>query len=596
MPFDYEEYEKKCSTLSPEALQKEWENYTRQIAGGATSTAGSVLFAPFTAGASLVGLGLSTPRIHNARKKRAIIEEHLQAHGTTHQTRKRDVVAPMAVAGTLGGLTLGFAGAGADMIAGEAVGKGVEYVVSHAALEVAGATLEHKHDESKKMKDQLELAKKYGSVEGPAFDQKTMLLSPPAATQSSLRKSKSETHLDGLAYGSLLDQKRPVKPPRPPLQPTQPYQVISQPEATQSTTEGRPISQPPPTNPASAIQLSREEDKNLEKSSGSGMKLPYIGLLDHDEAEKRGLKWDPARGVYVQPESVNTQQAETFSSPHPDSYADLEPVDHKSDELDDLLSQLLVENSESLLLQTANPVLVVPDEKSPSLPPRPQSLALPPRPKSSIGSYSTPTFQSVRPERLSYIPPPPPPQQPNLQAAIRPIQLQYTPQQHYNPNQYSPSPSPLPAQLSYQPAHVQFPQYQYYPPPPLPPNHIPPPPARRPSPKPLQRQYSPADTQQRHDSTSSISTVSSASSFNSVATASTVSAASTPLTSYSTTPSMLTPMSSHPYDPALYEASPKPAGAQLCPSPKPVAAAMYFPPPPTDAVAGEKGKSRGYFG
>lgn len=122
MPFDYEEYQKKCNTLTTEQLHKEWENYTRQISGGATSTATSVLFSPLTGGISLVGLGLSAPRIHNARKKREIIEAGLQARGTTHNTRKRDVIAPMAVAGTLGGLTLGLAGPGADMIAGAAVG------------------------------------------------------------------------------------------------------------------------------------------------------------------------------------------------------------------------------------------------------------------------------------------------------------------------------------------------------------------------------------------------------------------------------------------------------------------------------------------
>jgi hypothetical protein len=147
MPFDFEEYEKKCQTLTTEQLHKEWENYTRQIAGGATSTATSVLFSPFTAGVSLLGLGLSAPRIHNARKKRQIIEAGLKDRGTKHNTRKRDVIAPVAVAGTIGGLTLGLAGPGADMIAGEVVGHGVEYAAVHVALDSTGAVLEHTHDE-----------------------------------------------------------------------------------------------------------------------------------------------------------------------------------------------------------------------------------------------------------------------------------------------------------------------------------------------------------------------------------------------------------------------------------------------------------------
>lgn len=74
MPFDFKEYQTKCDGMSTEQLHKEWENYTRQVSGGATSTATSVLFAPVTGGISLVGLGLSAPKIHNARKKREIIE------------------------------------------------------------------------------------------------------------------------------------------------------------------------------------------------------------------------------------------------------------------------------------------------------------------------------------------------------------------------------------------------------------------------------------------------------------------------------------------------------------------------------------------
>ncbi len=97
MPFDFKEYQTKCDSMSTEQLHKEWENYTRQMSGGATSTATSVLFAPVTGGISLVGLGLSAPKIHNARKKREIIEAGLKARGTTHNTRKRDVIAPMAV-------------------------------------------------------------------------------------------------------------------------------------------------------------------------------------------------------------------------------------------------------------------------------------------------------------------------------------------------------------------------------------------------------------------------------------------------------------------------------------------------------------------
>lgn len=142
MPFDFANYQKKCDGLSIEELQKEWENYTRQISGAATSTAASVLFSPLTAGVSLVGLGLSAPRIHNARKKREIIEAGLQARGTTHHTRPVDVIAPIAITGTISGLTLGLVAPGVDVAAGAIVQRGVEYAATQGALEATGSAIE----------------------------------------------------------------------------------------------------------------------------------------------------------------------------------------------------------------------------------------------------------------------------------------------------------------------------------------------------------------------------------------------------------------------------------------------------------------------
>jgi len=188
MPFDYEEYQKKCNTLTTEQLHKEWANYSRQISGGATSTATSVLFSPLTAGISLVGLGLSAPRIHNARKKREIIEAGLQARGTTHNTRKRDVIGPMAIAGTLGGLTLGLAGPGADMIAGEVVGHGIEYAASHVALDATGAVIEHGHDEHSKKKADEKLKIQYQNFQQQYLQEQTKLqgLPPQSNLQNGL--------------------------------------------------------------------------------------------------------------------------------------------------------------------------------------------------------------------------------------------------------------------------------------------------------------------------------------------------------------------------------------------------------------------------
>jgi hypothetical protein len=107
MPFDYNEYREKCSGMTKEQLQKEWENYTRQISAVTTSTAASMIFMPVMGGSSVVGVGLSVPRIHNARKKREIIEAGLKVRGTTYHTRKGDALASTAVSEIIGGLTLG---------------------------------------------------------------------------------------------------------------------------------------------------------------------------------------------------------------------------------------------------------------------------------------------------------------------------------------------------------------------------------------------------------------------------------------------------------------------------------------------------------
>ncbi|PMD29176.1 hypothetical protein L207DRAFT_574449 [Hyaloscypha variabilis F] len=141
MPFDYEDYQQKCNGMTAEQLQKEWENYTRQISAGATSTATSILLMPLTGGISAVGLTLSAPRIHNARKKREIIEAGLKARGTTHHTRKGDVLAPMAVSGIIGGLTLGLAPPGASDLAAVAVGRAIEMAATNTALNATEAVV-----------------------------------------------------------------------------------------------------------------------------------------------------------------------------------------------------------------------------------------------------------------------------------------------------------------------------------------------------------------------------------------------------------------------------------------------------------------------
>lgn len=126
--------------MTTEQLRNEWNHYTRQLAGGATSTATSVLLAPMTGGGSLVGLGLGPAKVHNARRKREIIEAGLRAKGTTHQTNKMDVIAPMMFTGAISGVTMGLAGPAANMVTGHAVGHGVDYAASYVALDAGAST------------------------------------------------------------------------------------------------------------------------------------------------------------------------------------------------------------------------------------------------------------------------------------------------------------------------------------------------------------------------------------------------------------------------------------------------------------------------
>lgn len=162
MPFDFKAYDAKCNGLTPEELQREWEHYTRLISGASTSTAVSGLAVPFTMGVSTIGVAMAAPAIHNARKKREIIEKHLQKHNATHVTRKRDVLGSMAVSGTIGVVTLGVGTMGADAVATAGAEHGISAVVenelaikvvTHAALDGVGMGIEHAHTNHLKKKD-----------------------------------------------------------------------------------------------------------------------------------------------------------------------------------------------------------------------------------------------------------------------------------------------------------------------------------------------------------------------------------------------------------------------------------------------------------
>ncbi|KAH7269042.1 uncharacterized protein BKA55DRAFT_547695 [Fusarium redolens] len=171
MPFDFKAYDQKCQGLTLEELQREWEHYTRLISGAATSTAVSGCAIPLTLGVSTIGVAMAAPAIHNARKKREIIERHLNRLNATHHTRKRDVLGSMAVSGTIGVVTLGVGSMGADAVATAGAEHGIQSIVanetaiklvSHAALDGAGMMVEHKHTDHLKKKDARKAFQKAG--------------------------------------------------------------------------------------------------------------------------------------------------------------------------------------------------------------------------------------------------------------------------------------------------------------------------------------------------------------------------------------------------------------------------------------------------
>ncbi|RYP07795.1 hypothetical protein DL764_002300 [Monosporascus ibericus] len=213
MPFDFKAYDAKCNGLTPEELQREWEHYTRLISGASTSTAVSGLAVPFTMGVSTIGVAMAAPAIHNARKKRDIIEKHLQKHGTTHVTRKRDVVGSMAVSGTIGIVTLGVGTAGADAVATAGAEHGISAVVenetaikivTHAALDGVGMGIEHAHTSHLKKKDAVN-----------AFQAAGVFQAVDDAKAAEAGYSIQPYNPQNFAVGSSTTQISPPPPPPP---------------------------------------------------------------------------------------------------------------------------------------------------------------------------------------------------------------------------------------------------------------------------------------------------------------------------------------------------------------------------------------------
>ncbi|KAF3079179.1 hypothetical protein TWF102_002956 [Orbilia oligospora] len=240
MPFDFQKYDAKCAAMTPAELQLQWEHYTRLISGAATSTAVSGVALPLTMGVSVVGVALAAPAIHNARKKREIIEKHLNSHGTSHVTRKRDVLTSVAISGTVGVVTMGASTLAADAVTSHAANYGIQQVVenelavkvgTHVAFDAAAMAGEHAHTEHKRKKE-AQKAEQQGLVApilGPqvSFGQEVppdgfYPVVPIPQGHSNVQSSESVAAPSGSSYsypGPVVLQEIPPPPPQYPGSP-----------------------------------------------------------------------------------------------------------------------------------------------------------------------------------------------------------------------------------------------------------------------------------------------------------------------------------------------------------------------------------------
>lgn len=147
--FRFDEFDALCGELDGEQLQLKWQHYTRALSAASTSTAVATLAAGPTGGVSMIGAMIAGPLIHNARKKRQIIEHHMSIRGIKPETRNKDIYGPMGFSAVLGGATMGIGSVGAELLAVDTVTK----IASHAAIDVGVTAAEDKHSQREHEKE-----------------------------------------------------------------------------------------------------------------------------------------------------------------------------------------------------------------------------------------------------------------------------------------------------------------------------------------------------------------------------------------------------------------------------------------------------------
>lgn len=141
--FKFDEFDALCGELDGEQLQLKWQHYTRALSAASTSTAVATLAAGPTGGVSMIGAMIAGPLIHNARRKRQIIERHMKSKGMEPETRNKDIYGPMGFSAVLGGATVGVGSVGAELLAVDTMTK----IVSHAAIDAGVTAAEDKHSQ-----------------------------------------------------------------------------------------------------------------------------------------------------------------------------------------------------------------------------------------------------------------------------------------------------------------------------------------------------------------------------------------------------------------------------------------------------------------
>ncbi|CAN8095497.1 unnamed protein product [Discula destructiva] len=131
--FKFDEFDALCADLDADQLQLKWQHYTRALSAASSSTAVATLAAGPTGGISMIGAMIAGPLMHNARKKREIIEKHMTALGVEPETRKKDIYGPALISGILGGATAGI-GMGAEALAVDKATKIIGHVVGDVVL------------------------------------------------------------------------------------------------------------------------------------------------------------------------------------------------------------------------------------------------------------------------------------------------------------------------------------------------------------------------------------------------------------------------------------------------------------------------------